>query len=388
MIKKEIPNPHYLVLDTNILRAKDDAELVSTKLTSFLDIYAAEFQVFLVIPDVVRDEILYQEGKKAISQLNAASSSFKKINAITKKDYSYRLTEATIRKCLATNFKKWIESHCGNILNAPTDNIDLSDIIKRSVWRLPPFDNNPKNGEKGFRDMMILETLRYHLATCAHSYPIAFICNDKLLRETAQEELEGYENLSVYESLEDFESYLKLTKQHLEEKFIRTIARRATVKFFSNGDLSSLYYRENVADSIFTDYRSHFDNPLLSEEKRGLPDPSFDSTDHQWSESGSRMEWVYSAQFLESPAEKEYIWLSRVICIRQYGQHRKPNLGLVAEPPPEKRLLKLEFDVKWQARITDNARFMRMELIDISLSNGSFKPPTIEDISEFDLIES
>ena len=392
MIKKESINPHYLVLDTNILRAKADEELISTKLTDFLNRYGIDFQIIPVIPDVVRDELLYQEWKKAVAELNTANSSFKKINTITRKNYSYRLTESVIKNRLSGDFKKWVENQKGLVLKAPVESIDFEDVIKRSVWRLPPFDKDPRKGEKGFRDAIILETLRHHLASCEHNNPVVFICHDILLRETAQKELQNYASLSIYESIEDFESYLKLTKQHLEDKFIRSIVLKATKKFYKAEDETALYQRDSIRDKIQNQYQQYFNDPSLSDTSDGalskLFDPKgiFDPRGIRWEQQKVGLFWLYSAQFVESPSEKEYVWSTKVIFVKLYAPKQHPALPqrrFIGE-----RLLKLTFSVKWKARITDSARFMKMELLSINLEGNEFKTPTADEKTDFKLNET
>ena len=73
------------------------------------------------------------------------------------------------------------------MLPTPIPNIDWAAIVESAVWRRPPFtfDAKDKNNEKGFRDAVILETLAHLCQSTPTDKTVIFVCNDDLLRTTA-----------------------------------------------------------------------------------------------------------------------------------------------------------------------------------------------------------
>jgi hypothetical protein len=299
MATKRIPDPHHLLVDSNILRAKDEAVLVSPTLSEFLQIHGIEFPITLLVPSIVRDEVIYQQFRDARSGLNAAKTGYIKANSILGKNYKLGLTEGKIKIRLNELFNKWLESLHGQILEVPVEEIDFLKVIDRAVWRRPPFEHHEKK-EKGFRDAMILETLRHHVSKCTSSQLVAFICNDELLRETAESELSEYSNLNIYASLNDFESYIKLTKQDITEEFAQSIRKKINRKFFDPKNDKCLYIAEAIREKIVNENKDAFKHPASSSSGESLSD---------WTPAGKGMFWIHPAEFSESPAKGEYIWL-------------------------------------------------------------------------------
>ncbi len=75
---------------------------------------------------------------------------------------------------------------------------------------------------------------------------------------------------SAYESLPDLESYLNLTEQKLTDQFIKDIRRRASAKFFTKGDATSLAIREALSTKIREKFKEYFDNPSSAQSSDAL----------------------------------------------------------------------------------------------------------------------
>src|SRR5204863_9201097 len=110
----------------------------------------------------------------------------------------------------------------------PYDKIDWAKLYADAVWRRPPFVFDPKKAEteKGFRDALILETVVDVVVTDARNVNLVFICADQLLRRTADQSLSRDDRFSAYENVAGFSSYVKLTREQLDNEFIKQILDR------------------------------------------------------------------------------------------------------------------------------------------------------------------
>ncbi|MDO9464869.1 MAG: PIN domain-containing protein [bacterium] len=384
MVKKEFSDTHVVILDTNILRAKNECELTSPYFDTFWNKYIVDFQFELKLPEVVVGEILYQQFSHGVSALKTISGHFAKINELTKKNYSYRLTKERIKSSLKNNFKIWLEKKGGEILPTPLDNIDWKDIVNRAIWRLPPFDNDPKKAEKGFRDSMILETIRSYLETAIKNYPIVFICKDKLLRDTAEREFRDITKITVYEDYEDFESYLKLIRKHLEDKFIKSIMKKATHKFFTQKREDCLYHKENIRRKIVEKYDEYFTKVRLSEKPSESPLTLalLSSSPEKWNKVSQGTFWISNAQFIDSDTNKSYRWSSNIAYVEQYIKQSLTELGFA-----QYKILVLRFEVEWRARVSNTARFSDLQYIGVRMTENSLFHPSEEDKKIWNLKE-
>ena len=147
---------------------------------------------------------------------------------------------------------------------------------------------------------------------------LVFICDDDLLRKTVQGKLKNDSRFSSYETLEDFASYLRLTKEKLSEQFIKALVKRATKKFFSKNKQDCLYYRENIKEQLRDRYRGYFDKPEKSEKSfpiskiLGMSDAS-----NEWEALDQGMFWISNAQYLKIE-EGYYYWNNTITFVRQY----------------------------------------------------------------------
>ena len=75
MIRKEEIKEHIVIPDTNILWFKDKSKVVNPDFDSFWDNYAQDSNLHLVIPDVVKGEMLFQQSTSAIKQASDCGTS-------------------------------------------------------------------------------------------------------------------------------------------------------------------------------------------------------------------------------------------------------------------------------------------------------------------------
>jgi len=92
-IVRPSPPEHIVLVDTNILWHEEKKHVVNPDFESFWDKYSASFPMKLIIPDVVRGELLFQQSTSAAKLLEKANREIAAISEITEKKYSHRVTE-------------------------------------------------------------------------------------------------------------------------------------------------------------------------------------------------------------------------------------------------------------------------------------------------------
>jgi hypothetical protein len=312
--------------------------------------------------------------------MDVATEKIGEISKITDRMYSHRITEHIIKDNVEKRFDKWLRTKKGKLYKTPIDKIKWGDLIHCSIWREAPFTFDSKNpdNEKGFRDALILETVIEICRQEKRQIGIAFLCNDKLLRETAEQILSTENRFSSRETIDDFESYLKLTKEKLEDQFIKSLLKRATQKFYSKEDPECLYMREKLRNKLEDEYKKYFDNPKESEKDfvRSFLSSTYSES---WEPIDTGRFWISNAQFERIESKNQYYWKSQVTYVKQYTKrYGQISLlrSLIFQDYDNERVLILPFQIIWRAKVTANGRFSDLAIENIELKDNSFEKPT------------
>lgn len=391
-IKKKKPVPHLVMVDTSILWHKDKSYVVDPKFDDFWDRYAKDFLLELLVPEVVRGEILFQQSTSAIKSMKKATECIEDVCRITEKAYSHRITESRIKTGVAKRFDTWLNSKGGIVASTPVDIINWKALIDQAIWRKPPFVYDPKRTdvEKGFRDALIFETVAYvGWKEQQRRIRRIFLSKDELLRKAAKDKLKF---LEAYESIDDFESYLKLTKEELEDQFISSILRRASVRFFSKDGPRCLYYRENVGEKLRERFADNFKIPSESGETLFTAQGLVPRTEEIWNPLDKGTFWISNSQFINLIADIEYHWMNRITFVRQFRYRPNITASSLVEALPTRivysdRILVLVFNVTWKAKVTRDGKFRNLSLLDMKFEDTSFEPPTEEQRKTWNLQE-
>lgn len=388
-IRKEKPKPHIVIPDTSAIWHEDKTFCVNPDFQTFWESYSAQFDMELIIPEMVKNELVFQHSMSALKSLKKANQAISEVQKVTKCQYSHRVTENRVREEVERKFKKWEEQHSVRLLSTPTNVIVWPEVVRKAVWREPPFVFDPQDGdnEKGFRDCMILETLKHFCAQEQRDTPIAFLCKDNLLRETAEKALVGDKRFSVYDLVTDFKTYLDLTRKNLEDTFIKALVKRASDKFFSKGDSECLYFRDNVKKIFQEKYGKYFDNPEESEEKSKLLGLMFPLGMRKWDSTDSGTFWVSRSRFVETDTDTWYVWTNTVTYVRQFTSSEGLETAEGSLGQKQHRVLILPFLLTWRARVTQDGRFWEYQYLKDELKGNQFRPPTVEDRKNWNLEE-
>ena len=378
--KRKVPN-RAVVVDTNILWHKDKAVVVDPEFEEFWCLYADESKLELIIPSVVRGELLYQQTTSALKSLDRANEALAKAGAVAGKSYGHRVSHARVKNDVMGKFDDWIRRFHARVVEAPISTIKWDEILDASIWRIPPFVEDEKNPveEKGFRDSMILETVYEYCANADSNIEIGFVCNDNMLRKTATKRMASMKNVSQYESIEDYASYLRLSMEQLQETFVQSIRHRANKKFYNRRDPSCLYFSDNVVEKIRETYASELQPPTGTVAGIGIAI----SSEGNWTAEGKETRWIMNAQFERRKGDRTYHWISRVSFVQMFKLPSKSPHTILDGNVGYLRVV--SFQVRWIADVKSDGRFYNVTLNEIEFVNKSFAPPTNDELRKYNL---
>lgn len=378
-IRRRSPPPHIVVCDTNILWHEDKAHAVNPVFDEFWQKHGEAFPMKLIVPDVVRGELLFQQTTSACKSLTKANAFFAELSGVTQKKYSHRVTEEKVTKHVAEKFQRWLDSKQAEVKLSPLAEIDWEKLIQRAVWRKPPFTFDPQAPkiEKGFRDALILETVAAICRESTGQESIAFICADNLLRKASEERLSSVKHLTVYESLLEFESFIQLTQQNLTDEFVKGILFRARAKFFKSGDRESLFYKADLREVLVNNYKRQLEAPsepfTYSVLGSTLPVPQ------TWQRMGTEPCTIGRPEFVKLVHPNEYHWAAKVVFSRLF---ERPGSWPSAGQTEYKKVV-LTVNVLWKATVRNDGRFFDCKVTGDNMVSLSTESPTDEDLELF-----
>jgi hypothetical protein len=377
-IRRRSPPPHIVLCDTNIFWHEDKAHTVNPVFDEFWQKHSEAFPMKLIVPDVVRGELLFQQTTSACKSLTKANTYFAELSRVTEKKYSHRVTEEKVTKHVAERFERWLDSKHGEVKRSPLTEIDWGKLIQCAVWRKPPFTFDPQaKTEKGFRDALVLETVAAICRESTGQESIAFICADNLLRKASEERLSSVKHLTVYESLLEFESFIQLTQQNLTDEFVKGILFRARAKFFKPRNRECLFYKADLRRTLINKYKKELEAPSEPFTYAVLGSNVLPT----WQRVGKEPCTIGPPEFVKLVHPNEYHWAAKVVFSRLF---ERP----VSWPPSEHTEYKkvmLMVNVAWKATVRNDGRFFDCNVTGDNMVNLSTDLPTDEDLGLFDV---
>lgn len=383
-VRRTPPPQHIVVVDTNILWDKDKKLPVCIAFDQFWEKNSPLIPMTLNVPEVVFGELHFQQTTSALKSLSSINDSFSELAGITSAPYTHKCNEAAIKSQVRTKLEKWLKGHSGHLITTPVTTIDWSAVVESAVWRKPPFTFDPKDpkNEKGFRDAVILETLAHTCSSSSGGKTVIFVCNDYLLRTTAESRLKASKRFLAFESLADFEAYINLTQQQFTNAFVKSIQSHARAKFYAKGDENCIYVKHDLSKKIQDDYSSDLAyqgqsvGPLTLLTLGSTP-PTAKMTRH--------LNWIRSTQFSKLEGAREFHWVTRIDVVRLY-EVESPQGLIGAGMPPIKRIQVVGFDVKWKSNVKTDGRFHDIQLAGIEKKDTQMLEATEENLTQWRLV--
>ena len=377
-IRRQAPRPHVVIPDTSVLWHEDKSHPVDPKFDDFWNQHTSLVTLHLAVPDIVRSELVFQQTTSARKACDKMFEHLAMISRITARPQRHRVQNDKLRVQVETKIDRWIHDKQATLLPIPVSQIDWAGLCEAAAWRLPPFTYDPKNveTEKGFRDTLVMETVIQYASTCTDDVNIVFVCADRLLRETVADRLQSDARCSCYETLQDFSSYINLTREQLTNQFIKAILRRARQRFFRPGDPNCFFFRVELNKKVIEALAPVFENPTSANDtastswERLLSPPL-------WKGVGQYKNFIAGPVFQRVVNDTDYYWTTRVTRSREFYDSRS------TPPATPARILQASVNVNWHAHVTADGRFRQMTFDSLDLGEASFRTPTDEDVKDF-----
>jgi hypothetical protein len=345
---------------------------VSPDFDTFLSEHRQIMDLRLAIPSVVRDELLFQQTTSALKALSRANEALDKVSQVTEKTYSHRVTEQRVRREVRERLVGWMEKVGAETLEVPLEHVNWSELIHAAIWRQPPFTFDAKDPttEKGFRDALILETVVDFCSSTESD--IAVVTGDLLLRNAAEKKFRELDHVALYESIDEFASYIRLAQENLTEEFVRSVRGKAKRKFFSRNDRDCVLIQERILERI----RTEFEEDLRPEESLASSLLAKFGAAPEWEKTAERKVRLGSTQFDHLEEPRRFHWETEIVWAQGYKS--EPAEELYSSLRAGHYLLVLTVGVKWSADVRSNGAFYDARVDDIMKKSRTFEPITDE----------
>ncbi len=105
-LKKVEPPEHFVFVDTNILWHEDKSLTVHPDFDLFWHKYCKDFKLKLLIPEVVKGELWFQQTTSAIKRLEKINDEVKEIDKITNKFHKHNISENKIKTSIESKIDR------------------------------------------------------------------------------------------------------------------------------------------------------------------------------------------------------------------------------------------------------------------------------------------
>lgn len=377
-----------LVSDTNVLFTQDKTRLPGSRLRDTRLQWQNVATVRSYIPEIVLWELRYQYVAAARGAADAVRSNTKAVAEILDVSLQPMLSDESIVPLVEARLQRWLTSNSISLLTLPTADIPWSHVVERAVWQRPPFSrtDDKRASEKGFKDCLLLETLRHHHEALLAVGAVMFVSNDQLLRDTVDVELGGNERLRCFESLDALGSFLRLQHELSTRQLADAVQAPARRAFHDAATRTGLFFTADVPGSLGAKFGAHFDDPTLSEPpslfmpRRGRRRDPFSS---DWSPAKEGLWQVEDPVFVDLASPERLRWSSAVGYFRLYSKQpwaasSLSGYGLLREPlarpqEPDYRLLFLPFTVTWLGTLSSDGSLSDLAVEKVEMGKGQFE---------------
>ena len=373
MPKPKLPE-FTVIVDSNVLYAKDVTKLVSSKFMATWQECLTLASLNLLVPEVVKGERIYQLVSTAEKAIENAVKNFDTIAKVTGKETPKLPTVEQLKADVEKRFGKWATEHKVRIVPTPCDKIDWKRVVNDAIWRVSPFvaASEKVDSEKGFRDCLILETIR-DVVNGAPKRNFVFICNDTVLRSTVEAQFDP-KLVTAYEDLGSFASYLKLTDEELTQEFVNALIKKVPSVFYTENDLECLYVKFKIRQAI--DERFALNLNDIGENKQALftdllagfesSQPIYPDLPTALYEAISKEKvLIDTTEFVTLTEPNTYQWKTHLRFVRLFRPSAFAARSVLDLPFEKVRTAR--FEVSWSSVVEEDETFSAITLEDIQL---------------------
>jgi hypothetical protein len=236
-----------VLFDTNIIYTGSASDLLRQGISALIKSHGKhnDIEIKWYLPEIVLKERLFQMNKKGAELLIPIQKLEKLLG------HNLNITKEIIGSRIDETIKRQLQDNEIEVVKIDTNKVDWENLINSAVSRIAPFEDNEK--EKGFRDALILESLKQVLAdspTTKTICRIAFITNDGPLNAAATNLLSNHSNLYIYPDIDEFVSLINILDSEITEEIINKISLECDKLFFEKDSTEGLYYSANVSKQI------------------------------------------------------------------------------------------------------------------------------------------
>lgn len=381
-----------VMLDSNLLFAKNDVEVIAPAATALLEECSKYADVEICIPEVVYQELLFQKVVFATTLLADVRRNLTTLEKLTGTRQPTLLSQDELKEQIRSRLTQWCKENNIGVIATPIPEISWVTLIDAAIWHKPPFSPPSEKSEKGFKDALILETVFKKWAEHGKT-AFAFVSGDELLREAAGEgQRADSGDFLVFDSLAAFVSHLKLSHEARSSAFVATLFKNAEIFFFALDSQECLAYTANVRgliESRFADQLTTFPSWAFAKSQvdaAGRPLASLLSPKKpKLSPFGALWVPVSEEQvFCQPPLferiEKDrYIWKSTIVFARVYQEGNESDY-LVSEAVRIAR-----FSVYWSCKVSDDAKLSDGTIDGIEAEGTRAETATFENLLRYNL---
>lgn len=236
-----------VLFDTNIIYTGSASDLLRQGISTLIKGHDKhnDIEIKWYLPEIVLKERLFQMNKKGVELLIPIQKLEKLLG------HNLNITKEIIGSRIDETIKRQLQDNNIEVVKIDTKKVDWDNLINSAVSRIAPFEDNEK--EKGFRDALILESLKQLLAESPSTKTIcriAFITNDGPLNVAATSLFSNHSNLYIYQDIDEFGSLINILDSEITEEIINKISLECDKLFFEKDSTDGLYYSANVSKQI------------------------------------------------------------------------------------------------------------------------------------------
>jgi hypothetical protein len=375
--------PRFTVFpDTCCLFTPNNSQIVSHSFTELFRELKLKCDLQLAIPSIVVDELLSQKVFQCDAFLKGVKSNLRRIAKLTESELSESPTIDELRRRLKQRFDRWITDIGATVVPVPSE-IDWPTLINNAVWRKPPFSPRTEGEEpteKGFKDALILESLRaFHKDS--HDREVVFVCADGLLSETATDRLSDQSSFRVMKSLEAFGSHVDLLLKKQSEEWTAGVLGKVGSVFYNENDPNCLWFRFGIFERVRTALGvrlASFLGDVYEPHEPTYLYPNVTAVRQPLKPVTEEFTFIGETTFVPFDNDGFYHWQTNVELRQIFEPKQVPGSALTYLLTGE-RLRKLVANVKWKCRISPQMNFTDETVDAVGFGSEKFERPGFTD---------
>jgi hypothetical protein len=363
--------PNYTVyFDANVAYSKKPSEPISARLLKSIEKARMLTRIDVRVPEVVLEELAYQQFVIAHAAGDNLKKNYKTLLDVCGLTGSQAPDVEALKAGVTSLLCKSLDKASFSKISTPIADIDWAAVVHDSCWRCAPFEKPRSDddlAEKGFRDKIILETIKVDVSTIKAEV-VAFVSGDDLLRTAFKDQATTQCPTEAYSHFGELLGHLELLAKTKSTAFTNEVLSNVAAFFYTPDDPSCVAISQGIIGKLINEYSEEMSRPPLfsiGQPKQSQITNQFSALTQtpvvpplsgNWFEEFQRWTPVTPVKLIASPPvfqpdqkDARYHWISTVTLVRLL-RRTEPRSGQVYSVP-EERVRTKEVDVKWSCKI-------------------------------------